>query len=202
MEILTDKQQKILDFVKSYLQEHGYPPTFREIGEHFGFAWAASRTHLKAIERKGFVKVTPSRSRGIEVVASGRSGSEGHMIPVVGSIRAGQPILAYEDIESHIFVDSTLFPAEDAFSLKVKGDSMIEAGIFNGDYVVVKPQQTIGNGEIGIVMIDDEATVKRVLLKDKGKVTLKPENSAMDPVTHKADEVKIIGKVLGVIRKI
>lgn len=200
MSMLTDKQQKILDFVKSYAQLHGYPPTFREIGEHFGFTWAASRTHLKAIESKGFIRITPSRSRGIEII--GPKPSEGRMVPVVGRIRAGQPILAFEDVDQHIFVDSTLFPAKDVFSLKVTGDSMIEAGIFNGDYVVVKRQQTIGNGEIGIVMIEDEATVKRVLIKEKGKVTLKPENSAMKPVTYRADEVMIIGRVLGVIRKI
>jgi repressor LexA len=200
MDNLTDKQQKILEFVKSYAKQHGYPPTFREIGDYFGFGWTASKTHLKAIERKGFIKITPSRSRGIEIV--GPRPSEGRMIPVVGRIRAGQPILAYEEVDSHLFVDSTLFPAEDAFSLKVTGDSMIEAGIYNGDYVVVKPQQTIHNGEIGIVLIGDEATVKRVLIKEKGKATLKPENRAMKPVTYKADEVKIIGRVLGVIRKI
>jgi repressor LexA len=200
MDILTDKQKKILDFVKSHTQEHGYPPTFREIGEHFGFGWAASRQHLKAIERKGFIRVTPSTSRGIEIL--GEPGpSQGRMIPVVGNIRAGQPILAYQDIDSHIFIDATLFPAEDAFSLKITGDSMIEAGIYNGDYVVVKPQQTIRSGEIGIVLLGEEATVKRVF-RDKSKVTLKPENSTMKLVTYKTDEVSFIGKVLGVITKI
>jgi repressor LexA len=123
------------------------------------------------------------------------------MIPVVGKVRAGQPILAYQDIDSHIFVDATLFPAEDAFSLKVTGDSMIEAGIYNGDYVVVKSQQTIRSGEIGIVLIGEEATVKRVFM-DNSQVTLKPENSTMKPVIYKAEEVSIMGRVLGVIRKI
>lgn len=200
MDILTDKQKKVLDFVKSYAQEHGYPPTFREIGEHFGFGWPASRQHLKAIERKGFIRMTPSTSRGIEILG-GPGPSLGRMIPVVGKVRAGQPILAYQDIDSHIFVDATLFPAEDAFSLKVTGDSMIEAGIYNGDYVVIKPQQTIRSGEIGIVLIGEEATVKRVFM-DNSQVTLKPENSTMEPVTYKAEEVSIMGKVLGVIRKI
>jgi repressor LexA len=200
MKDLTERQRTVLDFVKSYSQQHGYPPTFREIGEHFGFGWAASRTHLKAIERKGYLKVIPSKSRGIEVTG-GPGTSPGRMIPVAGRIRAGAAILAYEDIDSHIFVDSTLFPAEDAFSLMVIGDSMIEAGIYNGDYVVVRPQQTLGNGEIGIVLIGDEATVKRVF-RNQGEITLKPENSAMEPVTYKADEVAVIGKVLGVIRKI
>jgi len=200
MDNLTDRQQAILDFLKAYAARHGYPPTFREIGEHFRFGWAAARTHLKAIERKGFLKIIPSKSRGIEL-PDRHIPSEGRMIPVAGRIRAGQPILAYEDIESHIFVDSTMFPAEDAFSLMVVGDSMIEAGIYNGDYVVVKPQQTITNGQIGIALIGDEATVKRVYVR-KGEVTLQPENSTMQPMTYKADEVSIIGKVLGVIRKI
>jgi len=200
MDNLTDRQQQILDFLKAYAARHGYPPTFREIGEHFRFGWAAARTHLKAIERKGFLKIIPSKSRGIEL-PDRHIPSEGRMIPVAGRIRAGQPILAYEDIESHIFVDSTMFPAEDAFSLMVVGDSMIEAGIYNGDYVVVKPQQTITNGQIGIALIGDEATVKRVYVR-KGEVTLQPENSTMQPMTYKADEVSIIGKVLGVIRKI
>jgi repressor LexA len=199
MKDLTERQRMVLDFVKSYAQQHGYPPTFREIGEHFGFGWAASRTHLKAIERKGYLRVIPSKSRGIEVTGPGTS--QGRMIPVAGKIRAGAAILAYEDVDSHIFIDSTLFPAEDAFSLMVIGDSMIEAGIYNGDYVVVRPQQTLGNGEIGIVLIGDEATVKRVF-RNQGEITLKPENSAMEPVTYKADEVAVIGKVLGVIRKI
>ena len=200
MDNLTDRQQQILDFLKAYAERHGYPPTFREIGEHFRFGWAASRTHLKAIEKKGFLKIVPSRSRGIEVLDR-QVRPQGRMLPVAGRIRAGQPILAYEDIESHIFVDSTLFPAEDAFSLMVVGDSMIEAGIYNGDDVVVKPQQSIHNGEIGIALIGDEATVKRIYIR-KGKVTLQPENSTMQPMTYPAGEVSIIGKVLGVIRKI
>ncbi|MBI5639599.1 MAG: repressor LexA, partial [Nitrospirae bacterium] len=158
------------------------------------------RTHLKAIERKGFLNIIPSKSRGIALPDRHRP-PEGRMIPVAGRIRAGQPILAYEDIESHIFIDSTMFPAEDVFSLQVVGNSMVEAGIYNGDYVVVKPQQVINNGEIGIALIGEEATVKRVYM-GKGQVTLKPENSSMQPVTYTTDEVSIIGKVLGVIRKI
>lgn len=199
MDNLTDRQQQILDFLKAYALRHGYPPTFREIGEHFGFGWAASRAHLKAIERKGFLKIIPSKSRGIEL-PDRQNAPQGRMIPVAGRIRAGQPILAFEDIDSHIFIDSSLFPTEDAFSLMVVGDSMIEAGIYNGDYVVVKPQQVIKNGEIGIALIGDEATVKRVYI-NKDSITLKPENSSMQSVIYKADEISIIGKVLGVIRK-
>lgn len=197
---LTDRQKEILDFIMSYARQHGYPPTFREIGGHFGFTWPASKQHLKAIERKGYISLIPTKSRGIEILGSAGP-SQGRMIPVAGRIRAGQPILAYKDIDDHIFVDTSLFPAEDAFSLKVTGDSMVEAGIYNGDYIVVRPQQTLDNGEIGVVLIEDEATVKR-FFKDKKSVTLRPENSSMKPMTYKADQVYVVGKVMGVIRKL
>ncbi|MBI4848988.1 MAG: repressor LexA [Nitrospirae bacterium] len=195
---LTGRQKKVLDFLKEYAQKHGYPPTVREIGEHFGFLWAAARMHLKAIERKGFIKINPAKSRGIEIL--GLRQSEGIMAPVAGRIRAGRPILAVEEIDSHIFIDKTLFPAEDAFSLKVTGDSMIDAGILDGDFIVVRPQSTIRNGEIGVALIEDEATVKRVF-REKGKIILRPENKTMKPATYNADEVTIMGKVMGVIRK-
>jgi repressor LexA len=199
MKELTKKQKKVLEFLTSYTKKYGYPPTVREIGEHFGFLWTAARGHLQAIGRKGFIKINPSRSRGIEII--GLKPTEGFMVPVVGKIRAGRPILATEDIEAHILIDKSLFPAENAFTLKVIGDSMIEAGIQEGDFVIVRPQKVIENGEIGIVLIEDEATVKRVF-KGKKKITLRPENKNMKPETFSPDEVTIIGKVIGVIRKI
>jgi len=199
MNRLTEKQAKILDFLKSYTQEKGYPPTFREIGEYFGFQWAASRVHLKAIEKKGFIRMIPATSRGIEIIGLNQSASLA--LPVAGKIRAGKPILAIENIDSHIVVDKSLFPSEDAFSLKVTGDSMVDAGILDGDFVVVRPQNAIKNGEIGVVLIGNEATVKRVF-KDRGKITLKPENRELKPETLSEDDVAVLGKVLGVIRKI
>jgi repressor LexA len=199
MKGLTDKQQRILEFLKEYTKNHGYPPTVREIGEHFQFLWAAARGHLKALDRKGFIKLNPSKSRGIEI--PGLMSSEGLMLPVAGTIRAGKPILAREEIDAHIMVDKFLFPHQDSFCLKVTGDSMIDAGIFDGDYVIVRPQKTIGNGEIAVVLLEDEATVKRVF-KEKKKIILKPENRDMQPTEHNANEVIIIGKVAGVIRKL
>jgi repressor LexA len=199
MKELTTKQQHILDFLIEHTKNHGYPPTVREIGNHFRFLWAAARAHLKALEKKGFIKLTPVKSRGIEIL--GLKLSAGFMLPVAGKIRAGRPILAREDIDAHILIDKSLFPHEDTFSLRVTGDSMIEAGILNGDYVLVKPQKTIENGGIGIVLIDDEATVKRVY-KEKKKIILRPENKDMQPTIHNPDEVTVIGKVVGVIRKI
>jgi repressor LexA len=199
MKNITEKQKRILDFLVEYTKTNGYPPTVREIGEHFKFLWAAARAHLKALEKKGFIKLNPMKSRGIEI--SGLMPDNGVMLPVAGNIRAGKPILAKEDIESHIIVDSTLFPYKDAFSLKVIGDSMKDAGIFEGDYVIVKPQNTINNGEIAVVLLGDEATIKRVLLKNKKKIILKPENKDMQPIEHNANEVIIVGRVVGIIRK-
>lgn len=199
MKRLTNKQKEILEFLISYVKEHGYPPSFREIGNHFGFMWTASKGHLKSLEKKGFVRINPSISRGIEIL--GYKVSDGLNIPVIGRIKAGRPELAIENIESHILVDKFLFPAENAFSLRVKGKSMIDAGIFDGDYVVIKPQNTIENGEIGVVLIGEEATVKRVLLENM-RIILKPENKHMQSVIYEPEDVSIIGKVIGVIRKI
>jgi repressor LexA len=195
---LTDKQERILIFLREYTKNHGYPPTIREIGEHFKFLWTAARTHLQALESKGFIKVNPSKSRGIEI--PGLISSGGIAVPVAGKIRAGNPILAREDIDAHILIDTSLFPHTDAFSLRVTGDSMIEAGILDGDFVLVRPQNTIDNGEIGVVLIEDEATVKRVY-KERKKIILKPENKNIKPTKHNPDKVTIIGKVIGVIRK-
>ena len=199
MKELTRRQRKVLEFLTSYAKKYGYPPTIREIGEHFGFFWTAARGFLQSIERKGFIKINPTKSRGIEII--GLNPAEGLKVPLVGKIRAGKPILATEDIEAHILIDKSLFPAENSFTLKVTGDSMIEAGILDGDFVVVKPQKVIENGEIGVVLIGDEATVKRIF-KGKEKITLRPENRNMKPEKYNPDEITIIGKVIGVIRKI
>lgn len=198
MKELTEKQKKVLEFLISHAKKYGYPPTVREIGKHFGFLWTAARGHLRSLERKGSIRINPTKSRGIEIM--GLKPTEGLRVPIAGKIRAGRPILAIEDIDAHILVDKSLFPAEDAFSLRVTGDSMIEAGILDGDYVVVKPQKGIENGEVGVILIGDEATVKRVFKENK-KIILKPENRHIKPGSYKPNEVAIIGKVIGVIRK-
>ncbi|MGD9578119.1 MAG: transcriptional repressor LexA [Syntrophorhabdus sp.] len=197
MKGLTEIQGKILDFLKAYTGNHGYPPTVREIGERFKIFWPAARKHLQSLERKGFVRLNPTRSRGIEIVGFQFSGERS--IPVVGRIRAGEPTVAIEEINSHIRIDSSLFPAEDTFSLRVVGDSMRDAGILNGDFVIVKPQSTVVHGEIGVILIGDEATVKRVIFKDE-LVMLKPENKDMEPMIYRPEEVSIIGKVIGLLR--
>jgi len=198
MKILTDRQEKVLEFVTEYTKSHGYPPTVREIGEHFRILWAAARGHLQALQKKGFIRLIRSRSRGIEI--PGLRPADGIPVPIAGTIRAGEPILAREDAGSNIMIDRGLFPYPDAFSLRITGDSMQDAGILEGDYVVIKPQNTIDSGEIGVVLIEDEATVKRIFRKH-GKIILKPENETMEPTVHRPDDVAVIGKVVGVIRK-
>ena len=199
MRELTKKQKRMIEFLKSYVKEHGYPPTMREIGAYFGFTWPAAKGHLIALKKKGLVRINPFKSRGIEILGS--KYSEALEMPVAGRIRAGKPILAIEEIEDHIVIDRNLFKDSDAFALRITGESMREAGIFDGDYVIVRPQRTIENGEIAVVLLEDEATVKRVY-KEKKKIVLKPENKSMQPTKHSPDAITIIGRVVGVIRKL
>lgn len=199
MKELTERQKKVIEFLKSFMGDHGYPPTMREIGNHFGFTWPAARGHLTALEKKGVIRINHLKSRGLDIL--GLTQRDALALPVAGRIRAGKPILAIEEIGSHILVDKSLFNDRNAFVLKVTGDSMEEAGILDGDYVVVKPQKEIMSGEIGVVLIGEEATVKKVSLK-RGSITLIPANKMMKPVTYKPDEVSIIGKVIGVIRRL
>ncbi len=197
MKSLTATQQRVLQFLKDYSRKHGFPPTIREIGCHFGFLWPAARRHLQSLAKKGFVRINPSKSRGIEII--GFASPAELVVPVSGKVRAGDPTLAIEEVDMHIRVDASLFPVEGVFSLRIVGESMKEAGILDGDFVIVKPQSTVENGEIGVVIIGDEATVKRVLF-EKGKVILQPENKGMEPVAYKPEKIAIAGKVIGLIR--
>ncbi|MEK6679510.1 MAG: transcriptional repressor LexA [Nitrospirota bacterium] len=199
MKELTPRQRSIFEFLIKFIKKQGYPPTVREIGEHFGFLWPAASGHLRALEKKGFIRINQLKSRGIEV--KGIKEAAGFTVPVIGKVTAGKPMLAVEDIEGHMLIDKTLFKTEDAFSLRIKGESMIGAGILDGDYVIVKPQTSIESGEIAVALIGDEATVKRIYIK-KTQIILKPENKDMKPVAYNPDSVKIIGKVIGVVRKI
>ncbi|MCC6346948.1 MAG: transcriptional repressor LexA [Nitrospirales bacterium] len=199
MRSLTEKQKRVLDFLISFTEKNGFPPTVREIGEHFGFLWSAARTHLKALERKGVIRLNRARSRGIEI--PGLRPAQALRVPVAGRIRAGNPVLALEEIGDQIVVDRSLFSTEGAFSLRIVGDSMVDAGILDGDYVIVRPQESLENGEIGVVLLGDEATVKRVFFEE-GAVVLRPENRHMPIMKYPPDEVRMAGKVIGVIRKI
>ena len=198
---LTERQQEILDFIKHAIHQQGFPPTLREIGKDFGIrSTKGVNDHLAALERKGKIRRHAELSRGIEVVGMTPIGAEVEQIPLVGRIAAGSPVLAAENIEDTFSVDKGLAHGG-TFMLSVQGDSMVDAHICDGDYILVRPQDTADDGEIVAVMVDDEATVKRFFRNGAG-VRLVPENALMSPieVDPEVSEVRILGKVVGVFR--
>lgn len=201
---LTRRQQEILDFIRSEIHRRGFPPAVREIGEAVGLSSSSTvHSHLAALEAKGFIRRDPSKPRALEVLDyrdSDRAVDYGQVraIPMVGQVAAGVPILAAENIDATLTLPVELAD-EDTFILRVKGDSMIEAGILDGDYVVVRQQQTATNGDIVVAMIEDEATVKR-FFKESDRVRLQPENSSMEPIY--ARDVSVLGKVQALFRRL
>ncbi len=204
---LTKRQEDILNFIQSFLQENGYPPTIRQIGSNFGISSTFGvKGHLDALERKGYLNKESYASRGISLVRNFEDEEkviypEPPRIPIVGRVAAGSPIMAVENIEGSILLDPAfLNRSKDCFALKVKGDSMLNAGIFEGDLVVVSPAATAVNGEIIVARLHDEVTVKTFENK-YNRVRLIPENEKYQPidVTGKKD-FSIVGKVVGVLR--
>ncbi len=201
MKELTERQRQILQVVYDRQRARGYPPTVREIGQEVGLSSSCTvQKHLNALERKGYIRRDPTRSRTIEIldfpdpgVPVGRTVN----VPLVGAITAGQPILAHENIEASVTLPQDLVGDGQLFMLKVRGDSMIGRGIHNGDYVVVRQQQTVDNGEIVVALLEEEATIK-TFYREQGQVRLQPENPAMDPIF--CTDVSILGKVVMAIR--
>ena len=199
--MLTEQQQAILDFINEYVKANGFPPSVREIGQHFGVYPATVQDHISALERKGYLQKKRFQSRTLSVPASSRRILEQTGIPIVGNVAAGLPLLAQENIEDMIQLPKDWAPAG-AFLLKVQGRSMEGAHILDGDYVLVHPQQTASNGEIVVALIGDEATVKRFYQTERG-ITLKAENPKFEPIEIERSEAtsfKIIGRVMGVLR--
>ena len=197
---LTARQKQVLDFITSHLESHGFPPTLREIGEHLGVSGTLGVIkHLDALERKGLIRKTAGCSRGISVV--GRRSAV--TLPIVGTVRAGALQPAMEEIDGYLTVDETMAGSGGCFFLRVKGDSMVNAAIVDGDLALVRPQATAEKGEIVVAMINGEATLKR-FYRERGHIRLQPENPAMEPIiVQKRDgEVTIVGKVVGVYRKL
>ncbi|MGI5818317.1 MAG: transcriptional repressor LexA [Armatimonadota bacterium] len=199
-EELTPRRRQILDFIASTIEEQGYPPTVREIGAEIGLKSSSSvHYHLRVLAEKGYITRDGSLTRALRVSGGGdgaeRSGTT--YLPLVGRVAAGEPIFATENIERLVPTSAELFGQGELFLLEVQGDSMIEAGILDGDLVVVNQQPTAEDGEIVVALLDDEATVKH-LHRHPDRVELRPANSAMDPIF--ADDVQIIGRVCGVIR--
>lgn len=189
---------QILDFINQHISQAGYPPTLREIAKQFGIKGiSAIKKHLDALETKGYLSRTKG-ARAIEMTNRSQSLS----VPILGQVAAGQPILAEENILGTLALDSSMIRGKESFLLTVKGDSMINAGILEGDLVLVRPQSQAQNGEIVVVMVEDEATVKRFYHRGH-QIILAPENPNHRPITlTKKDEIRILGKVTGVVRRL
>ncbi|MGW8312528.1 MAG: transcriptional repressor LexA [Desulfuromonadales bacterium] len=200
MSPLTDRQQQVYAFLAEYLAANDYPPTLQEIAKHLHISGNLGvLRHLRALERAGLIRRSRGSSRSITLTDRVAAGAV--LLPLVGTVRAGLPQLAVEEIEAHLAVDRFLVKGEDAFLLRVKGDSMIEAHIVEGDLVVVRPQSTAENGEIVVALIDGEATLKR-FFHEGNHIRLQPENADLEPIiiTAESRDTTVIGKVTGLCR--
>ena len=199
-EKITPKQQEILEYIKETILKKGYPPAVREICEAVKLKSTSSvHSHLETLEENGYIRRDPTKPRTIEIIDDcfNLARREVVNVPLIGTVAAGTPLLAQENIETYFPIPSELLPNKEIFMLKVKGDSMIEAGIFNGDQILVEKTNTAENGEIVVALLDDSATVKRFYRED-GHYRLQPENASMEPIF--VDEVQILGKVIGLFR--
>lgn len=197
---LTRKQQQVLNFIKSSIQRRGYPPSVREIGEALGIKSTSTvHAYLSRLERKGYIRRDPSKPRAIGVVDEPPTGPRAAVVPLVGRVTAGQPILALQNIEDVFPVPAHLVPDGEAFALRVRGDSMVGAGILDGDYVIVRRQSVAENGDIVVALLDDEATVKR-FYRERDRIRLQPENPKHQPIY--ARHVRILGKVVALLRRL
>jgi repressor LexA len=205
---LTKRQQEIFDFIRKYSAKYGYPPTVRDIGKAVGLASSSTvHAHLANLEKIGLLRRDPSKPRAIGVlegavesaVESVRGIVRSEGLPLVGTVAAGQPILAEENIEEYVSVPGLAGGEDGEYLLRIRGDSMKEAGILEGDYVVVHPQDTAANGDVVVALLGEEATVKR-FYKESDHVRLQPENDAMEPIRSK--EVKVLGRVVGLLRRV
>ena len=201
---LSRRQEQILDFIRSEIHRKGYPPSVREIGQAVGLSSSSTvHSHLAALEVKGFIRRDPSKPRALEVLDfrdNERAIDMGQVsaVPVVGRVAAGEPILAAENIEQTLPLP-TEFSGEQTFILKVRGDSMIDAGILDGDFVVVRQQETASNGDIVVAMLGDDATVK-TFYREADRIRLQPENATLEPIY--ARDVSVLGKVVALFRRI
>jgi len=209
---LTKRQQEIFDFIRSYSEKNGYPPTVRDIGKAVGLASSSTvHAHLSNLEKLGVLRRDPTKPRALELLdratRSAGSAVQGAIdkvrpggLPVVGAVAAGSPVLAEENIEEYVQVPQAAGGDEGEYVLKVRGDSMVDAGILEGDYVVVQRRDEARDGEIVVALVgDDEATVKRYF-RESDHIRLQPENSSMEPIL--ADDVQILGRVVGLFRSV
>ena len=197
---ISKKQQEILEYIKDQLLQRGFPPAVREICEAVNLKSTSSvHSHLETLEKNGYIRRDPTKPRAIEILDDTFNLTRREMVnvPIIGQVAAGQPILAEENIEDYFPIPAERMPNKQTFLLKVKGESMINAGILDGDYVLVEQEATASNGDMVVALVEDSATVK-TFYKEEGVFRLQPENDFMDPIIVK--EVSILGKVIGVMR--
>ncbi len=198
---ITQKQSDILEFIKSELLSKGYPPTVRDICNAVNLKSTSSvHAHLETLEKNGYIRRDPTKPRAIEIIDENFSltGREIVNVPIVGRVAAGEPLLATQNIENYFPIPMEFMPNNDVFILEVKGESMINVGIFEGDWIVVEKKNTARNGEIIVALVDDSATVK-TFYKEDGHIRLQPENDSMDPII--VPDCKILGKVISLYRR-
>ena len=197
---ITDKQREILEYIKEMILKKGYPPAVREICEAVHLKSTSSvHSHLESLEKNGYIRRDPTKPRTIEILDDDFALTRRELVnvPVIGTVAAGTPILAEQNIEDYLPIPAGILPNKEVFMLKVKGNSMIEAGIYNGDKEIVAKQPNAENGDKVVALVDDSATVK-TFYKENGHFRLQPENSSMDPII--LDQVEILGKVIGLFR--
>jgi repressor LexA len=201
MKTLSPRQQDILDYIKKHIRTKSYPPSVREIGQAVGLSSSSTvHAHLRQLEQNGYIHRDPTKPRAIEILQEELVlRKEMVNVPILGRITAGEPILAVENVEDVFPLPLEFVREDNSYILRVQGDSMIGAGIFDGDYIVVRQQNTAQNGEIVVALIEDEATVKR-FFKEADHIRLQPENPRLNPILTK--EVSILGKVTGLLRRI
>jgi repressor LexA len=199
---ITDRQREVYEYIKSVVDRRGMPPTMREIGEKFGIrSTNGVEGHLAALEARGLIRRERGKSRGLLLRSSGRPPIS---IPILGRVAAGQPVMSPENREGEMTIDPALFSirsSSNLFGLKVRGESMIDAYILDGDVLIIRSQQTAQNGEIVVALVDGEATVKRFFL-ESGRVRLQPENKAYKPIYVERGELMLMGKLVGLVRKV
>jgi repressor LexA len=198
---LTKRQQEIFDFIKSYGAEHGYPPTVRDIGKAIGLASSSTvHAHLANLEKVGLLRRDPAKPRAIELLLDkAKQVVSAGGLPLVGQVAAGQPVLAEQNIEEYVQVPPIAGGDQGEFILAVRGDSMTDVGILEGDHVIVRRQETAGDGDIVVALVGEEATVKR-FFKEADHVRLQPENPSMEPIRTR--DAQILGRVVGVCRRV
>ncbi len=197
---ISSKQREILEYIKQEILNKGYPPAVREICEAVHLKSTSSvHSHLETLEKNGYIRRDPTKPRAIEIIDDNFNLTRREVVnvPIIGQVAAGQPLLAVENIENYFPIPTEFMPNAETFMLKVKGDSMINAGIFNGDKILVQKQSDAQNGDIVVALVDDSATVK-TFYKEDGDFRLQPENDTMDPII--VNECSILGKVFGIMR--